>query len=242
MVSNKKNNLLTSIILLFLYVFFPHKIDAEFFKYVDENGNIHFVDDESKIPRQYIDKVKGYKEKYDDLSKEEREIIIQKDADFEAGKKLKLKDARMLLEKEKQIEKQRHIKSMTTKVKIIGNQVLVPARINYKGHEFDALLLLDTGASITAIHHDVFDFDGLLYSTKDVKMFGAGGNPIKSKFVNLNYIRIGPVKKTDINAVVIERKGPRVLHNGLLGMNFLKHVEYSTDFENHTITWGARSR
>jgi len=237
MVLSKKIKIVTVATLFFLFNLFPCIIHAEFFKYKDKDGNIHFVDDKTKIPEQYIDKIKGYKEQYDNLSKEKREVMLQEDADFETDKKQELKQAEQLVKQQEQIEKQRYIQSMTTKVKIIGNQVLVPSKINYNGHVIDALLLLDTGASITALHHDLFDQAGLMHSSKNIKMLGAGGNIIKSRFVKLNYIRIGPVKKTNVGAVVIERKGPPVIHDGLLGMNFLRHLEYSTDFENHTITW-----
>ena len=38
---------------------------AEFYKYSDQEGRLHFVDDLSKIPPEYRDNITVYKEKYD---------------------------------------------------------------------------------------------------------------------------------------------------------------------------------
>jgi len=41
-------------ILLALSLLFPLKLPAEFYKYLDKEGKLHFVDDQSKIPPEYI--------------------------------------------------------------------------------------------------------------------------------------------------------------------------------------------
>jgi hypothetical protein len=229
-----------ALVLFFLFISMPSAIHAEFFKYVDKDGKVHFVDDESKIPVEHLDTIRGYKERYDDLSEEQKKIMLQKDSDFEIKKTQDLKQDAYLKKQLEQLETEKNIQRMTVKVTIIGNQVLVPSKISYNGHEVDALLLLDTGASITALHYDLFGHLSLMYPSKVFKMFGAGGDAIESRFVTLNYVKVGPVKKTDVHAVIIERKGPPVIHDGLLGMNFLRDFEYTTDFENQTITWGQK--
>jgi hypothetical protein len=42
-----------------------------------------------------------------------------------------------------------------TKVFIKGNQVLVPVTLGYDSKEAEALLVLDTGASITVLHQEI---------------------------------------------------------------------------------------
>ena len=66
---------------LFIYVslFLPLELRSEFYKYTDEEGNAYFVDDKSKIPLKYRDKVKVYEEKYDHLSDEEKAIQMERE-------------------------------------------------------------------------------------------------------------------------------------------------------------------
>ena len=47
-------------------------LEAVIYKFVDENGSIHFVDDESKIPPKYLNETKKYKGKYDHLPEAEK--------------------------------------------------------------------------------------------------------------------------------------------------------------------------
>ncbi|OQY59460.1 MAG: hypothetical protein B6245_06620 [Desulfobacteraceae bacterium 4572_88] len=63
------------LLLCVLLAFFPQPSDAEFYKYVDKNGTVHFVDDPSKIPEEYLDQLKVIPEKYDDLPEAERAMM-----------------------------------------------------------------------------------------------------------------------------------------------------------------------
>jgi hypothetical protein len=46
---------------------------------------------------------------------------------------------------------------------------------------------------------------------------------------------------TVVNAGIIKYKGPRVPYNGLLGMNFLRGLDFSIDYENKLIIWKLKS-
>ncbi len=52
---------LTASILFFVLVIMAVSAWAEFYKYTDRDGVIHFVDDPGKIPRQYFKKTKSYR-------------------------------------------------------------------------------------------------------------------------------------------------------------------------------------
>jgi hypothetical protein len=52
---------------------------AEFYKYVDEEGNSYFVDDISSVPEKYRNQIKVYREKYDNLSGDDRNQALQRE-------------------------------------------------------------------------------------------------------------------------------------------------------------------
>ena len=64
-------------ILPVLLASWPLDLRAEFYKYVDDKGNIFYVDDLSRVPDKYRNQIKVYREKYDDLSDEERSRALQ---------------------------------------------------------------------------------------------------------------------------------------------------------------------
>ncbi len=126
-----------------------------------------------------------------------------------------------------------------TRVSIIGNQVLVPATISYRGKVTQARLLLDTGASSTIISPDIAARLGV-----DMERTGkgmgqvVGGALIESRIAQLDSVSVGPRTRTGLVAHIISHNGPPVAFDGLLGMDFLRGLTYHVDFARGLITWG----
>ena len=129
-------------------------------------------------------------------------------------------------------------KSYTTKVNIHGNQVFVPVTFANGDVVTQAVLLLDTGATVTTLSPGIarqLNID--LTRTKKTVGQVVGGGLLEVRRAKLAYITVGPYTKTDMDVAIIEHKGPAIKYDGLLGMNFLRGLKYSINFDEQTINW-----
>ena len=225
-------------IIFLLFLLLSLELHAEFYKYIDKDGKICFVDDVGKIPSQYKDTQSVYREKYDNLSEQDRVLILEKERK-ELELLRKQEDEWLTAEKERQakIAREKYLKSLVTKVTIQGNQVLVPVILGYDGKEVQGIFVLDTGAEFTTVHQEIAD-ELRIGQSRKISVQVAGGRLITAHLAKLNYIKVGPHTRQDISVIIIGHKGPSVKHDGLLGMNFLRHLDYRIDFANHVIQWG----
>ena len=237
------------VIIFLLLISYPPVIQGAFYKYIDENGNIHFVDQKAKIPDKYRKELTVYPEKYDNLPEEERERLIERDRRaieekrrLQREKKEEEKLLREQAEKERiELEKKRKEEELAeqtieTKVAIAGNQVLVPVRLSYNDKEVQARLLLDTGASTVLLHEDLAK-QLIIGETRRAVGYVAGGESITADFTKLDYLIAGPYKMENITVAIVKQNGPQVPFQGLLGMNFLRGLSYSVDFEKQVLRW-----
>ena len=139
-------------------------------------------------------------------------------------------------------EKQRQPEGIETRVNLLnGTHVLVPVTLGNEGNEMEVLMLLDTGASIMVLHREIAD-RLKMEITRKAKLMIANGRIIDSDIVKLDYVDVGPIKKQGLQAGVIQHTGPRVQYQGLLGMNFLKGLDYHIDYGRQVIRWGPYYR
>jgi hypothetical protein len=231
---NKKAILTLFIMAVLICFSFANTSRSEFYRYVTEDGKIFYVDDLTKIPEEYRNDLKVYKEKYDHLPENERLMMIEKE---------RMLDENRLLEEKKrreQLERERYLRSLQTKVTIVGNQILVPVTLGQGLRQVRTLLLLDTGASHIVLYKNFANYLDIEPYQKS-RALVAGGKMISSERAKLDSFRVGPIKMENIDVTIISHEGPPVQFSGLLGMNFLRNIEYSIDFKNKLIKWKPES-
>lgn len=226
--------ILCGLFLLLFFIMNPTISHAEFYKYVDENGQVHFVDDINKIPAQHRYDLNRYKEKYDDLKPEEKSQKLAED--HRRVEELRTKEAAEKAKRQRELDKEELLKHLETKVIINGNQILVPVTMWVGYNKVNTLLLLDTGATVVVLHKKIADQVNLTPIQKG-KIRVAGGNVIDSYRGRLSRFVVGPYKVENIGVTVIEYQGPKIGYSGLLGMNFLRNVKYTIDYQNQVIRW-----
>jgi len=235
-------------ILLASLASWPLDLRAEFYKYVDDEGNIFYVDDLSRVPEKYLNQVKVYREKYDNFSEEERSRALERENEQlqeQAREQERQVNERLLQtqqieeeERRKKAEAARQKLQEKTETRVIleGNRILIPVTFNNNGIEVEVNLLLDTGASQIVLNRKVADELNIVALNKGLAQVAGGAN-IYTELGKVSYVKVGPFKMKDADVLIIAHEGAPVNYSGLLGMNFLKNVAYSIDYKNQVIRW-----
>jgi predicted aspartyl protease len=206
------------------------------------------VDDLSKVPEAYQDQIQVYREKYDNLSEQDRSQAMQREREqmqqIERDKQLRLNEQLQEVQAAEEAEKRRKaeetkqklMEMMQTRVIVDGNRILVPVTLGNNGIETVVNLLLDTGASQIVLHREVAAQLNIITLKKGLAQV-AGGQNIYVETGRVSYFKVGPFNMQNATVLIIAHEGPAVSHSGLLGMNFLKNVQYTIDYQNQVIRW-----
>ena len=125
-----------------------------------------------------------------------------------------------------------------TRVRVLNNQVLVPVIVRHGGASVGLELLLDTGATRTALHEGVagrLPID--LRSARTAMAELADGRMVHSRIARIDLLSVGPFSHPSMELELIPFQGSEGTHDGLLGMDFLGKHRYQIDMEHELIRW-----
>ena len=125
-----------------------------------------------------------------------------------------------------------------SRVRVVNSQVLVPVMLRNGGESVKAELVLDTGATRTAIHDTLagrLKIDLRTARVSQAEM--ADGRVIPSRTVRIDAVAAGPFAMAGAEVELIAYQGSDGLHDGLLGMDFLARHRYQVDVEHEVIRW-----
>lgn len=203
------------------------------YKYTDDNGRMFFVDDADKVPPQYRNQVDSIQDRHDTPE------TSQSDTEEDEESAFRVVDPVLEQQALKQARTQEKRRSYQTPVMVHGNRVMIPAEVSVGNRIAHLVLLLDTGASATVLHRQALSKLNLPKGEK-VKARVAGGQNLDSEKIPFRYIEVGPHRKSDMPAMVIETQGPQLPFDGMLGMDFLREHPYRIDYDREMVFWEFR--
>ncbi|MBI9084817.1 MAG: aspartyl protease family protein [Desulfobacterales bacterium] len=222
----------------------PMPATGAFYKYTDKDGRQVFVDDLGKIPQPYRGGATVYSEPKDRLNDSQRSKLeaIEAEKNRRARENylqhIETINLRQATEAARQARTNRKIQqgAMETPITVSNNQILVPVTIAHLGVEVETQLLLDTGASIITLHKSIARQLKIAPSMRS-RAKVVGGTVIRAGFMQLSYVRVGPLTVKGPVAGFIDHTGPPVAFGGYLGMNILKEANFRIDFDRKVIRW-----
>lgn len=213
------------VVVLFTLVF---PAGAEFYRYTDAEGQVHYVDDPRHIPDSQLDTLRVYQE--------EQSAVAQDGQQPDALRPPNAEAAAAAVDGEMEGLAPPPASVMESPVAVIGNRVLVPVEIGHFGRKIQTHLLFDTGASFTILHQRAAR-KLMLSGTEAREAVVVGGNRIPIRMAEVDYIQVGPYKVPHAQLAIIRHQGPEQGYQGLLGMNILRNLDYTLDVNRGVIVW-----
>ena len=125
---------------------------------------------------------------------------------------------------------------MQTRVIVDNNRILVPVTLGNGSVEVETHLLLDTGASYIALHRSFAEQLNIVALNRGRAQV-VGGQTIYIETGQISYFKVGPYNMENALVIIVSQAGESLNYSGLLGMNFLKNVQYTIDYQNQMIRW-----
>jgi len=125
-----------------------------------------------------------------------------------------------------------------TRVVVVDSQIHLPVTFTFGSKSAQAVLLLDTGASITCITEAFAD--RLNINTKDTRASTtrlADGSEIPIRLVKVDSVSVGARVKAPLEIGIMQHIGNPEMHDGLLGLDFLGDFQYQLDLSDGLIRW-----
>ncbi|MFV1951800.1 MAG: TIGR02281 family clan AA aspartic protease, partial [Nitrospinota bacterium] len=193
------------IIALLLSFISVQTVYSEFYKWVDDMGNVHFTDNPASVPERYRNKT------------DTKEIPQTNEMEYEIPERAEDRSS-----EERGAIEEVSPKEYMIDLKPVGSNFLAQALLN---RSIKADLMVDTGASITLISRAVADKLGLKHDLNLPKLpFSTAGGIVWQPLVMLKSIKVGDAEVKNVEVSVSSKfKGL----DGLLGMNFLDEFNIS---------------
>jgi clan AA aspartic protease (TIGR02281 family) len=104
-----------------------------------------------------------------------------------------------------------------------GSHFLVDARMGLQ----QALLLIDTGASLTMLTPDTLRSSSGAHATGRTSLFNTANGRVSAPIYRLDALSVGDWEVRNLDVGVLDLGDPGI--DGLLGMNFLRHFQFFID-------------